>query len=273
MDLVKPTNYCAEILGIGTYPIEYHKKQVLKLNDAVKFMLPNNGLVVDKVGYFDSDNKNKQYNLEETFKGYIIQKKLPYPKIALEFYSSFSKEKMVLLAEETADEGIIKLTHYFNYADFGKRWAVNHVYCLVNLNDFIILPLLDGLQKTPISELNPDDIALMKNKIESCSYILMSFLSALNCSNVKQEEIQPSKIMNKLRKEKGKQPFFSYKVLTIDTQNTVTSNKSGNGSHASPRVHLRRGHIRRLPNKTVWVNSCVVGDKSKGMVQKDYKVV
>ena len=46
----------------------------------------------------------------------------------------------------------------------------------------------------------------------------------------------------------------------------------GGGTHASPRVHLRRGHIRKIADgRTVWVQACVVGSKH-GMVLKDYKL-
>ena len=75
----------------------------------------------------------------------------------------------------------------------------------------------------------------------------------------------------KKREAKGKVPFFTYKVLTLKPSKRSSGEGLG-GTHASPRVHLRRGHIRRLPDKRIWVNGCVVGDKSKGMVVKDYAV-
>lgn len=78
--------------------------------------------------------------------------------------------------------------------------------------------------------------------------------------------------MNMKREKKGKQPIFSYKVLVVDPGNTKSVRGGGKGTHASPRVHLRRGHIRRLPKGNIWVNAAVVGDKSKGMVVKDYAV-
>jgi hypothetical protein len=43
------------------------------------------------------------------------------------------------------------------------------------------------------------------------------------------------------------------------------------GTHASPREHDRRGHLRRLPGeKTTWVRSCKVGKPDAGRVMKDY---
>lgn len=46
------------------------------------------------------------------------------------------------------------------------------------------------------------------------------------------------------------------------------------GTHASPRWHKRRGYWRTLrkSGKVVWVQACEVGNKSNGMVYKDYEV-
>lgn len=45
------------------------------------------------------------------------------------------------------------------------------------------------------------------------------------------------------------------------------------GTHASPRLHDRRGHLRRLRGgKNVWVRPCKVGDASLGAVFHDYEV-
>ena len=45
------------------------------------------------------------------------------------------------------------------------------------------------------------------------------------------------------------------------------------GTHASPRLHDRRGHSRRLPDgRIVWVRPCKVGDASRGVVFHDYQV-
>ncbi len=44
-------------------------------------------------------------------------------------------------------------------------------------------------------------------------------------------------------------------------------------THASPRLHDRRGHLRRLASgKNVWVKSCKVGDASKGAIFHDYAI-
>lgn len=102
---------------------------------------------------------------------------------------------------------------------------------------------------------------------------IMQLCAALNCSNVSTETLPAPKFLNKKRAKSGKPPLFEYKILKVDTTPTATRQSiPGGGTHASPRVHLRRGHIRRLPVKSVWVQPCVVGDKSRGVVMKDYAV-
>jgi len=102
------------------------------------------------------------------------------------------------------------------------------------------------------------------------SYVA-KFLSLLNCNNVGRVETKPSDEHQRRRKKQGKVPLFSYWTLTLK-QSHIQGPPLG-GTHASPRLHLRRGHIRRLSaDRTVWVQQCVVGNKDRGMVHKDYSM-
>ena len=109
---------------------------------------------------------------------------------------------------------------------------------------------------------------------ESLSFIGTSFLwflNVINCSNITYVDNVPSNLKQR-RVKMGKTPLFTYKTLHVKTSR-VEGRNIGDGQHASPRVHLRRGHIRNHPTAgNVWVQPCVVGDKSKGMVLKDYSV-
>lgn len=108
------------------------------------------------------------------------------------------------------------------------------------------------------------------------------FMTAINCSNVETRKIQPSEALNKKRTKKGKIPLFEYHVLEVDAGDPSANRKErevkpGSGTHASPRTHLRRGHIRRLGEKsghrTIWVNAAVVRPGAReGQVEKVYKV-
>lgn len=107
---------------------------------------------------------------------------------------------------------------------------------------------------------------------DECSAI-MSLVEVLSCANVQTETLPAPKFLNAKRIAKGKVPFFEFKVLTLDLDETSKSfSPSLNGTHASPRVHLRRGHIRRLTDRFIFVKAAVVGDKSRGVVMKEYAV-
>jgi hypothetical protein len=97
----------------------------------------------------------------------------------------------------------------------------------------------------------------------------------LNCANVMIPEIAAPTMLNKKRKAKGKQPFFSYRVLQVEAPRAAKSSAGGGGYHATPRAHLRRGHIRRLEERTVWVRPAMVNPGAGavvGTVEKDYAI-
>lgn len=102
--------------------------------------------------------------------------------------------------------------------------------------------------------------------------VLIQACSVINCANVTTADISASPALNKKRRATGKQPFFSYKVLQLSDDHPGPGG-SGGGHHASPRMHLRRGHLRRLESKAVWVRPAMVNANSpRGVVSKDYGV-
>ncbi len=103
--------------------------------------------------------------------------------------------------------------------------------------------------------------------------VLLELLEALSCKNVEQSIHQQASPKNAQRIKSHKLPIYETKFLTIKASEGKVEGKCGFiGSHASPRQHLRRGHIRRLESGNIWVNSCVVGDSSKGVIEKQYKI-
>ena len=76
---------------------------------------------------------------------------------------------------------------------------------------------------------------------------------------------------NKRKIAEGKKPTYDWRTVVIDGKVIKCEHKGG--THASPRLHDRRGHSRRLPDgRIVWVRPCKVGDASRGTVFHDYKV-
>lgn len=102
--------------------------------------------------------------------------------------------------------------------------------------------------------------------------MLLQTCVVLNCANVTTAEIAAPKLINRKRQGKGKPPLFSYRVLQIRAPRS-TDVSSGGGQHASPRAHLRRGHVRRLEERTVWVRPAMVNagvGATTGKIDKDY---
>lgn len=105
--------------------------------------------------------------------------------------------------------------------------------------------------------------------------VMLEMLEALTCKNVTEGIYQKRILEHSRGVKRPKVKFFETKMLVVDADKNISGNKylpSGK-THASPRQHLRRGHIRRLSSGNIWVNSCVVGDPTKGMIAKQYAVV
>jgi hypothetical protein len=71
---------------------------------------------------------------------------------------------------------------------------------------------------------------------------------------------------------KGRAPLYDW--VTVEVAPVKPKAAPQGGTHASPRAHDRRGHLRRLPSgKSVWVRPCRVGNEANGFVFHDYKIV
>jgi hypothetical protein len=89
----------------------------------------------------------------------------------------------------------------------------------------------------------------------------LSFAALSSCGNVDSQVVPAPPALNKKRSASGKTPFFDTRVLMVADGGYAHGSAvgaDGHGTHASPRAHLRRGHVRRLEGGNVWVNAAVV---------------
>lgn len=111
----------------------------------------------------------------------------------------------------------------------------------------------------------------------------MEFFEAVSCSNIIAEvyEKGASAAVNARRRRDGKLPIHETKVLSIDPgwlrEHQRGSPEATDGARASPRQHLRRGHIRRIHQGTerqqqIWIPPTIVGDAARGRVDKTYQM-
>lgn len=89
----------------------------------------------------------------------------------------------------------------------------------------------------------------------------LNFAALTACGNVSSDVISAPAALNKKRLKSGKVEFFDARVLVVGDGGYKASgglNRSHGTGHASPRAHLRRGHIRVLPTGNIWVNAAMV---------------
>lgn len=71
-------------------------------------------------------------------------------------------------------------------------------------------------------------------------------------------------------------PKYEYKKITVRpgeaTIKPIKKKGQESGSRESPRLHLRRGHIRRQKKGKLWIRPAWVGDAKRGVIKKDYEV-
>lgn len=233
------------------------------IKDSIAFRLPDNGLLFNE--YNDSNKKRLNTFVQEI--------RLPFPICTLEF-------------ELTKPSKDIKNTPLL------KTESYKYCIMLIENEDYIsIYDLIDDGASEGMCFVSADALRLDKKTFDfydnehaygvGCDLfnrekVIIDFICALSCNNVEivDSDIKPSAVKQQMRKQKGNIPLFVHKILSLNSKPMAGQQaKSKGGTHSSPSCHLRRGHIRRLPNKNVWVNACVVGDKSTGMVLKDYAVV
>lgn len=103
--------------------------------------------------------------------------------------------------------------------------------------------------------------------------VAASVFNVLQCVNVRTLDNPAPEKLNAKRVARGKLPLYSFKTLHLHVPNERRQSAHLGGTHASPRLHLRRGHIRRLgEGRSIWVQSCIVGS-GPGVVEKDYRLV
>lgn len=100
-------------------------------------------------------------------------------------------------------------------------------------------------------------------------------LQALVCMETKHVRItdeSASEKLNKVRERRGACPISGHKIVTIDTSSAIVEISDRGGTHASPRLHWRRGHVRHLTGGTkTKVKPCLVGDPAAARVSQEWR--
>ena len=249
---MQPLNFCRQIIKQvkDTNPLGGLAHMIEEAEKAVKFCLPDGGKIINDTELRGLDGD--------------VELHLPFNLIALEFLVSaepnqdqIRSTKRVIVAQET--EAFVACKAAF-WADATGQWIALPEFDIPKTG-YIFKE--DGKLKLVIHTHAPI-LADIQQEVE----VLLEFINALQCSNV---EISKEKGRKSNKSTKGALPFDDYHFLTIARSEGAASAAPGSGSHRSPREHLRRGHIRRLPTgKKVWVSATVVCAGQGGRVRKDY---
>ncbi|MGJ0515181.1 MAG: hypothetical protein ACR65O_05440 [Methylomicrobium sp.] len=257
---------------------------ITKLKEAKKFYIPTNGRI------FDDELKGLKDD-----KGVIIR--LPFSSISVEFeFGDEYRTPGLCIAFDTPKE-ILKNKLFseimFGYLHedllnldgpfitsillvFGSngKWTPNYFISINDSNSFIRygVSFLDHrINDRKKAELESEG----NDYLDWNSRPVLELIECLSCNNVSYEPIQKIKESTNLKRIKaGKLPIYETHVLFIEPGKAFAKSKSEGVSafKKSPRQHLRRGHIRRLEGKKIWVNQCVVGLLKNGLIDKSYLI-
>lgn len=255
------------------------------MREAQKFVLPFEGELVDM----------KTYRPE-----YAPMLRLPFPAVSLEFPTRDSTEgsvlkstKMIILAWTNEYETDFRMpgtsadTVYFTNVwldDEQGEWepspvvwgfvpseletSENGEFVLSGFRHFAghvnaYKRLGEGEQRA----------AFLEHELSTLVKPLFEFCLTVNCQNVTTAVIPPPEKLQKKRLKNGKEPLYTYHVLQLPQQGSEGGGHGLGYDRTGPRVHWRRGHLRRLQTgHVIWVRPAIVGNAERGLVDKTYRV-
>lgn len=130
---------------------------------------------------------------------------------------------------------------------------------------------LDANGTLQVKKIEGDDGQLTHKAVQATVNILCGYLLSIHSPAPipGYTPVDKQKFVNKKRIAKGKAPIYEWTTVVIEPPKPKAEPKGG--THASPRLHDRRGHYRKLRSgKLAWVKACKVGNAAKGAVFKDY---
>jgi hypothetical protein len=154
------------------------------------------------------------------------------------------------------------------------------MFGVASMKPFIVRPIamgdirnVDGgatvniTQSTLRVEADKQNIEDIEKCVSAAAYLAKVFANF----HAETSEVKLS-LTRKMQARRGKGRIFRHYELDLAAVSAAHSASHG-GTHATPAWHIRRGHMRRLKDgRTVFVRSCEVGSKERGVVLKDYRI-
>lgn len=226
---------------------------------AIKFILPEKGKILN-------DNAYKALNDEDgihlPYKNFVLE--YPFSSGSIDSRKEYVSPNRIVFVQDFSQEYFAFVPIY--HVPIKKLWIFQPFITVPKKNCIVRKHMeVNGLSGIVVAA---DELIPPEDYMGECRAVF-EFLNALNCTNVSPQSIGKT---NNGKHKKMTLPFDEYHLLTISGSRHQSTKYDG-GSHASPREHLRRGHVRKLHSGVnIWVNACVVNAGTKGKITKDYIV-
>jgi len=213
--------------------------------------------------------------LNDKIKGLVnVSLNLPFDRITVEyFYPNAAISKNVIFASQDENYIYLSCAGYFTEHD---DWQFSKSIITVNRSTVCDDNGIkyDVMFPENLDEYYSEERLLLEERFnKSVSFSIFELLEALTCRNVYTQSLDPvDESKNRKRIAKGKMPLYETKILVVDSTPKEIDTEWKGGTHASPRQHLRRGHIRRYSWGNIWINNTLVGKATNGIVEKSYVV-
>ncbi|QHS09159.1 hypothetical protein [Sinimarinibacterium sp. NLF-5-8] len=184
---------------------------------------------------------------------------LPYARCAICGYD-LDGTKLLLMAVETGDRTIAVASWLI-----GAAGAVRNPMVLVHREAAGVRIEAEDAH-APVQQ-----VQVTARFVRAC---LGAFLANTHFTGY-QPQIERLSYTDRKRMAKGKAPLrFDWHTVVLGAQTPIKPKDAPGGTHASPRLHDRRAHLRRLPDgRLITVKACKVGKAELGEVSKDYRVL
>jgi hypothetical protein len=210
--------------------------------------------------------------------------KLPFPKLTIITGENIELDTLLdenseILRRAQLQDGTVNMFYCYLISEQAHGIDVDIFLARENDNSGVLyvataVIMHDGIQLQFIVEDNR-----LENARETFSTYLSSAVAAIYMMTMGKNDFYMSvptpeeAATNRKRISKGKKPLIEFKVATIEGKKTMVSS-TPHGTHASPRLHWRRGHWRTMSKsgKKTWIAPMEVGDEDNGRVIKTYAI-
>ena len=256
-----------------------HCENTIKsLRSSIKFKVPTDGVIVSPISDLKNDVKS------------VLR--LPYPNMSVEIPISHGDSPFcICLAREVHKDNISDVLR-MDSSDATGAFTMSSVVLdqrsgKFMLSAFKVVALTgstdqeDGklLPAFPIPAMSCSlrDVGITDSQAVNDYSIDLTALMNLSLASMMSgaKETVHEKRKGFFKGKRGvKSEFFEYRTIDVQSSGSNHSGESSGGdARNGPRLHLRRGHVRKISdNRLTWVRHAIVGDRQKGIIMKDYSI-